>query len=203
MNNLFNTDFLYSDAELKPFRDACFPFNVFRGNILIGKIYAVHCSNDYKDSLQSIRLNSEPVVPIKPGDILVQEINEEKFIVESLRPIDPSYHECIIKYKTNNSSDSGTTFNISTVSGNSVIGNQNTVNINQSCTLEDISKLLESLNISSSESEELIQALKKLENTDSTVPVRGILAKFSDLMNKHHELIVAIGGWAVELMKAK
>lgn len=81
MNNLFNTDFLYSDAELKPFRDACFPFNVFRGNILIGKIYAVHCSNDYKDSLQSIRLNSEPVVPIKPGDILVQEINEENSLL--------------------------------------------------------------------------------------------------------------------------
>lgn len=203
MNNLFNTDFLQSDAELEAIREECLSFNAYRDNLFLGTIHAVYCGSDYKDSLQSVRLSTEPIVPIKSGDILIQEINNDKLIVEFVKPIGSNYRECIIKYKTNNSSDSGTTFNISTVSGNSVIGNQNTVNINQSCTLEDISKLLESLNISSSESEELIQALKNLENTDSTVPVRGILAKFSDLMNKHHELIVAIGGWAVELMKAK
>lgn len=124
-------------------------------------------------------------------------------IVESVKPLDPSYTDCIIKYKTNNSVEASTVFNINEVSGNSVIGNQNTVTINQSCTIEEISKLLESLNIDKSESEELIQTLKNIENTDSTVSVRGVLGKFSNLINKHHELLIAIGGWAVQLMIGK
>ena len=199
----FSKDCLFSDAELKIFREQCIPFHVFRGNLPLGTIHAFYCSSNYNDSIQSIRLSNEPVVIIKAGDTLIQDISKEKLIVESVKPLDPSYTDCIIKYKTNNSVESSTVFNINEVSGNSVIGNQNTVTINQSCTIEEISKLLESLNIDKSESEELIQTLENIENTKSTVSVRGVLGKFSNLINKHHELLIAIGGWAVQLMIGK
>lgn len=199
----FLKDYLFSDKELKIFRAQCIPFRVFRGNLPLGTIHAFYCSSDYKDSIQSIRLSDEPVVIIKSGDTLIQDISEEKLIVESVKPLDPSYTECIIKYKTNDSVKSSTVFNINQVSGNSVIGNQNTVTINQSCTIEEISKLLESLNVDKSESEDLIQTLKNIENTKSNVSIRGVLSKFSNLINKHNELLIAIGGWAVQLMIGK
>ena len=116
----------------------------------------------------------------------------------------------MVKYQTENdfniqsNSGSQTTINIHTVSGNSIIGSQENVVMNVGNSLNDIEQLISSLPISEqTEAQQLLTVLKSTSESNHPVLVEGALAKFSNLLKKHTDLLTAVGGWAVQLLIGK
>lgn len=90
--------------------------------------------------------------------------------------------------------------NIGTVSGPSIIGNQHTVTQNVGSGVEDIAKLISAL--PSSDMSDLLPLLAELKKAEeSGTPLKkGCFAKFSDALQKHSDILIALGGWAVKLL---
>ncbi len=42
--------------------------------------------------------------------------------------------------------------------------------------------------------------LEKIEKSDTTIPINGALGKFKNFLQKHEDLLLMIGKWAVQLM---
>ncbi|MFR1059255.1 MAG: hypothetical protein ACLSEY_01780 [Enterocloster sp.] len=70
--------------------------------------------------------------------------------------------------------------------------------------LNDIQQLISSLPVSEqAEAQQLLTVLKSTSESNHPVLVEGALAKFSDLLKKHTDLLTAVGGWAVQLLIGK
>jgi len=104
------------------------------------------------------------------------------------------------EYRDSQQNQSTANINIGTVSGPSIIGNQQNATLNFGTSVEDIARLIASKPSSDMPQLcELVAELKRIEESGEKLE-KGKLAKFSDLLNKHSDLLVALGGWAVKLL---
>ena len=178
-------------------------FQIERSKTIIGEAHGFFCGKNYPNTIQLIE-NTE----IKNGDWLIDSTTGQRYYSVDTHPIVihgvPS--NWMVKYQTENQynssrNSSSTIFNIQSVNGTSVIGNQEKVVLNVISSLSDIEQLIHSLPDSDkAKANELLAELHKTESSNHPVLVEGALSKFSDLIKKHSDLLTAVGGWAVKLL---
>lgn len=67
--------------------------------------------------------------------------------------------------------------------------------------IDDIKQIIHALpDAEQAEAQDLLNTLKATEEAAHPVLVEGALSKFSDLIKKHSDLLIAVGGWAVKLL---
>lgn len=182
-------------------------FSVERNGSIIGNVHGFFCGKDYPSTIQFVEKTD-----IKNGDWIIDSITGQRYYAKDVRPIIMNGEPCewMIEYQTEidfaapSQANRHTTINIHSVSGNSVIGNQENVVMNIGNSLNDIERLLSSLPLSDQpEAKELLDTLKSTSESAHPILVEGALAKFSNLLKKHTDLLTAVGGWAVQLLIGK
>ncbi len=104
------------------------------------------------------------------------------------------------EYKNSQQNRSVSNISIGTISGPSIIGNQQNATLNFGTNVEDIAQLIAGKPASDMPQLcELVAELKRIEESGEKLE-KGKLSKFSDLLKKHSDLLVALGGWAVKLL---
>ena len=182
-------------------------FSIERNGSIIGTVHGFFCGKDYPNTIQFVE-NTD----IKNGDWIIDSTTSQRYYAKDVRPVIMNGTPCdwMIQYQTEDDfraqSNLGkqTTINIHTVSGNSVIGSQENVVVNVGSSLKDIEQLIASLPISEQpEAQELLNTLKSTSESTHPVLVEGALARFSNLLKNHTDLLIAVGGWAVQLLIGK
>lgn len=149
-------------------------------------------------------------VDIKNGDWLIDTTTNQRYYVLDAHPIIVGGQpvDWMVKYQTEleykqqlNVNNNSTTINIHSVNGNSAIGSQANVVFNIGSNLSDIEAIIEKLSpTEQTEANELLTILKDTTESNHPILVEGALSKFSNLIKKHSDLLIAIGGWAVQLL---
>lgn len=179
-------------------------FSIERNGSVIGNVHGYFCGKDYPNTIQFVE-NTD----IKNGDWIIDSTTNQRYYAKDVHPLIMNGTICdwMVKYQTEHdfnaqtNSSKQTTINIHTVSGNSIIGSQENVVMNVGSSLKDIEQLISSLPISEQpEAQELLNTLKSTSESTHPILVEGALSKFSDLLKKHSDLLIAVGGWAVQLL---
>lgn len=177
-------------------------FQIERNHSIIGSAQGSFGKNESSHTIHFYQN-----VDIKYGDWLINSITSQRYYAKDIHPtvVGQELVHLAVLYETeedhNLSAAASSTINIHSVNGNSVIGNQQTVVFNIGSNLSDIEKLISNFSQEEQlEAEELLSMLKSIEAATHPVLNAGFLARFSDLLKKHTDLIAAIGGWAVQLL---
>lgn len=182
-------------------------FSIERENIIIGSAHGYFCGNENPSTIQLVE-NTD----IKNGDWLIDSITKQRYYAEDVYPmiVNKKPHDWMIKYQTEEAHKQSkmlvhqSTFNIHSITGNSVIGNQENVVLNIGNSLNDIAQLIEQLPLhDQSEAHDLLKELENTEKSNHPILVEGALSKFSNLLNRHSDLFTAVGRWAVQLLIGK
>ena len=188
-------------------RDSTQIFEIERNHSKIGSVHGFFCGHKYPNTIQLVE-NTD----IKNGDWLIDTLTGQRYYAKDVRPIivGGTPVDWMVSYLTEqsfnaeNNINQQTTININSVSGNSVIGNQKSVIFNAGSSIKDIEQLIADLpNTDKEEAQKLVDILKTTEEANHPVLVEGALSKFSNLLKKHTDLLVAVGGWAVQLLIGK
>lgn len=179
-------------------------FQIERDKDIIGSAHGFFCGKDYPHTIQLVE-NAD----IKNEDWLIDTTTGQRYYAEDVHPIliNRKPVDWMVKYKTeaqhrsSTHSHSDTVFNIHSVSGNSVIGNQESVTLNIGASLSDIERLINNFPDSEkAKADELLDEMLKIESSAHPILIEGSFSKFSDLIKKHTDLLTAVGGWAVKLL---
>lgn len=174
-------------------------FQLERKSKVIQSVRGFYCGSKYPSTIQLVE-----DVEIHPDDWLIHS-HQRLHVLEAHAVRLGNMVEWMVKYETEQAflqsqNHASGSIHIGTVSGPSIIGNQQTATIHVGDSIEDIAKLISSL--PSQDMEQLLPLLaelKKAEESGATLK-KGSLAKFSDALKKHSDLLIALGGWAVKLL---
>lgn len=178
-------------------------FSIERDGQEIASAHGFFCGKEYPSTIQLVEDTT-----VREGDWLIHTPTNNRYFAIEVQPISVNGEiiDWMVKYqsefewKKSQTSPSVSTIHIGNVSGPAIIGSQQNATLNVGCTTEDIAKLITSKPSSDLPALcELVAELKKIE-TDSGSIEKGRLSKFSDLLEKHSDLLVALGGWAVKLL---
>lgn len=178
-------------------------FDIERDGNVICSAHGFFCGSNYPSTIQLVE-NTD----IQEEDWLIHALTGNRYFAAKVRPISMQgeIHDWMVTYqsetewKRSQETNPSTNIHIGTISGPSIIGSQKNAAINIGNTVEDIAKL-----IATKPSEditelcELVAELKKIEQSDHGIE-KGKLSKFSDLLQKHSDVLIALGGWAVKLL---
>jgi hypothetical protein len=176
-------------------------FTIEREGVSVGSVHGFFCGSKYPSTIQLVESSS-----IQNGDWLIHAITQNRYFVEDVQPI--SVHgqiiDWMVRYKTSSEierqTSSSAIINIGTISGPSIIGSQQNATLNVGTSIEDIAKIVATMPAADMvELCDLISELKKIERSDEPIK-KGQLSKFSDALQKHSDLLIALGGWAVKLL---
>ena len=182
-------------------------FQIERSGQVVGDAHGFFCGKDYPNTIQLVEN-----VDIQNGDFLINTMTSQKYYAVDAQPIiidhEPAEwmvkYQTEIQYKASLRNSQNTVFNIHSVNGNSVIGNQENVVLNIGASLTEVERLIKSLPDSEKAiANELLEEMKKTESSTHPILVEGAFSKFSDLLKKHSDLLIAVGGWAVQLLIGK
>ena len=174
-------------------------FRLERKSEVIQNIRGFYCDNKHPNTIQLVE-----DVEIRPDDWLIHS-HQRLHVLEAHAVRLGNTVDWMVKYETEQAflqsqNHAPGSIHIGTVSGPSIIGNQQTATIHVGNSIEDIAKLISSL--PSQDMEKLLPLLAELKKAEeSGAPLKkGCLAKFSDMLKKHSDLLIALGGWAVKLL---
>lgn len=182
-------------------------FQIERSGQIIGKAHGFFCGKDYPNTIQLVEN-----VDVKNGDFLIDTITSQKYYAVDAKPLiinhEPAEwmveYQTEIQYKASLRNSQSTVFNIHSVNGTSVIGNQKNVVLNIGASLTEVERLIKSLPDSEKAiANELLEEMKRTASATHPILVEGAFSKFSDLLKKHSDLLIAVGGWAVQLLIGK
>lgn len=182
-------------------------FIIERNHCEIGIVHGIYCGSDYPSTIQIVE-NAD----IQNGDWLIDKTTRQKYFAKDVTPIIVNGEpvDWMVKYQTernymlSENSTKHSTINIQSVNGNSVIGSQENVILNIGSSLSDIEQLISKLpSREQTEADELLKELKTIESSTHPILVEGSLSKFSNLLKKHSDLLIAVGSWAVQLLIGK
>ena len=187
-------------------RKMCDDFTVERDNKASHVVKGFFCGKDYPDTIQ---LLSD--ADIKQNDWLTHGITQERYFIDSVKPL--SHGNQILgwmaKYlseNTYNQKQSQTTpysINIGSIHGSAIIGNQQTATINNGYNLDAIKDLIAT---KPAEDQELLNQLierVKIVTEDNQPISRGFFAKFSDVLEKHSDVAIALGSSIVNWLTGR
>ena len=67
--------------------------------------------------------------------------------------------------------------------------------------IDDIKQIIDTLPAAEqAEAHDLLKTLQTTEEATHPILVEGALSKFSDIIKKHSDLLIAVGNWAVKLL---
>lgn len=182
-------------------------FTIEREKRSIGSAHGFFCGSEHPSTIQLVE-NAD----IKNGDWMIDSLTQQRYFVKDANPIvvNEQIVDWMVKYQTEHDYQSSetkqrqTTINIQNVSGNSIIGSQENAIQNVGISLHDIEQLISNYpDQDKAIAQELLSELEEIEKSKHPVLVKGMLSKFSDFLQKHSNLITAIGGWAVQLLVRK
>lgn len=184
-------------SEIAAFQEMMVLFHILRNG---NRISTVHGS--YLEREDAIEFLEQEPINLKSGDHIEDAITGQRYLCESVRALDSNTIRATVSvFGHSKAAASGTVYNIGSVSGNSIIGNQNIGSVSFGASLSDIEALIRKLPRDElAEGMELMGELEKLERSDAPVSLRGILKKFEDFLQKHEDLFLMLGKWAVQLM---
>ncbi|WP_303189225.1 hypothetical protein [Fusobacterium ulcerans] len=180
-------------------------FKVFRNNEFVFSVMGF-ISNSKPNSIQLAENYS-----VKEGDWLIDTLTNLEYILIEVKPliVKQEVYGCIVQYKTKAKYEQelkepkNSNISIGTFHGNAIIGNQTNATMNIGSSIEDLKKLIS--NKSTEDQEELNKLVKLLETiTDNNMPLsKGTLAKFSDILAKHQDIVIAVGGFLTTFFMSK
>ncbi|WP_010242887.1 hypothetical protein [Peptoniphilus rhinitidis] len=172
--------------SLDYFKELSDDFDLFRNGSYIDTIKAFFCSNEYPNSIQTL-----DNIILKEKDILVHKTTNTEYTIHELKPITISDELTgyIVGYKESQSNNN--VYNINSISGNSAIGTNAVFNY-QSQTIDDLFKTIDEELPFSEEKNQLLKTLLELKSEEKPLEKKS-LAKFSDLIKKHENLLIPIG----------
>lgn len=178
-------------------------FSIERNSLIVGEAHGFFCGKDYPSTIQLVQ-NAD----IKDGDWLIHTATKKRYYAVDARPITVNgeiqdwmvKYESELEHQSNQKHKSSASIHIGTVSGPAIIGNQQNATLNVGSSLEDIAKLIANKPTADlPELCELVSSLKKIEESGKPIE-KGQLSKFSDILKKHSDILIALGGWAVKLL---
>lgn len=172
--------------SLDYFKELSDDFDLFRNGSYIDTIKAFFCSNEYPNSIQTL-----DNIILKEKDILVHKTTNKEYTIHELKPITISDELTgyIVGYKESQSNNN--VYNINSISGNSAIGTNAVFNY-QSQTIDNLFKTIDEELPFSEEKNQLLKTLLELKSEEKPLEKKS-LAKFSDLIKKHENLLIPIG----------
>lgn len=187
--------FKIPEHEMDLFLSHCDDFSLERsGKIIQTEMKGFFCSEEYPSSVQF--LDFKNCLPIET-DWIIHIPTGRRLFVSGIKPIADT--DIIVKYQSeyeyNNQVKQAENiqFNIGTIQGPAIVGNQANATINIGATIEDLKSIISS---KSTEDQEILnKLLTRLEIvTEDNQPVsKGTFAKFSDVLVKHQDVAIAFG----------
>lgn len=179
----------------------CSDFTIERNGTFSHIVKGFFCGRKYPNSIQLV-----PDSDIKTYDWLIDKSTNSRYFIDAIQTIPSLDNEnsgyvihYLSEYEYNNREKSNSSYNIGTINGSAIIGNQQNATINNGYNLSEIKSLISSKPI---EDQELLNKLvERIEIiTEDNQPVsKGTLAKFSDVLAKHSDIAIALGtsiiGW--------
>ena len=192
----------FSARELNMLRSNRDDFEQERNSEIINKeIKGFFCSNEYPDCIQ-VSENYE----IQEADWLIHVPSKRRYYIDNVKPITET--SCILHYQTeyqySHPKQPNAQYNIGTIHGSAIVGNQQNATINIGASLDEIQKMISADNsINDLDKEQLGKLIERLKIiTEDNQPVsKGTLAKFSDLLAKHSNIAVALGQVLINWMR--
>lgn len=178
-------------------------FSIERGGQKIASAHGFFCGKDYPSTIQLVEKTT-----VCEGDWLIHTPTNNRYLAIEVRPISVNGEilDWMVKYQSefdwekSQPNQSVANIHIGTVSGPAIIGSQQNASLNVGCTTEDIAKLITLKPASELPALcELVAELKRIESDCKPIE-KGRLSKFSDLLDKHSDLLISLGGWAVKLL---
>lgn len=192
MNFSRPSDFLQSATSL---------FTIERNGQAIGTSRGFFCGKGYPNTIQLIE-NAD----VQGSDWLIHPQTQHRYFIKNTVPLSMHGEVCgwMLEYESETehqrNMQPSSEIHIGTINGPSIIGSQQNATFNIGPSIEDIVQLIASKPPADQVSLcELVAVLKSIESSDTPVE-KGRLSKFSDLIKKHSDLLVALGGWAVKLL---
>ena len=151
------------------------------------------CGNSYPDSIQIMGK-----CDITESDWIVDCSTKRRYFIDGVKPISKNAYilHCQSEYQYNQPKQTNAQYNIGTIQGSAIVGNQQYATINIGNNLDDIQKTINSdSSIDSLDKEEFNKLIERLKIiTEDNQPVsKGTLAKFSDLLEKHSDIAINLG----------
>lgn len=163
------------------------------------------CSNKYPNTIQ---LTSD--ADIQENDWVIHNITQKRYFIINVRPISQANNVLgwLAKYLTENEykqQNQTTPFSISigSIHGPAIIGNQQTATINNGYNLDAIKSLISTKPI---EDQELLNQLierVKIVIEDNQPISKGFFGKFSDVLEKHSDIAIALGTSIINWLAGK
>lgn len=181
-------------------------FSIERQNKIVSETTGIFCGRKYPNCIQLISTAS-----IKEGDWLIHNITNNRYFANKIEPLSSSNNIIgwMVNYLTENEyltkekQESQPTFSISNINGSTIIGNQQNATINNGYNLSEIKSLIST---KPAEDQEILNKLmQRIEIiTEDNQPVsKGTLAKFSDVLAKHSDIAIALGGSFINWLTGK
>lgn len=170
-------------------------FDIIRNGVSIGTVKGFFTSSKYPNSIQTMQN-----FKLQVYDELYHIATDTKYTIYQLKPLSSNNHldGYIATYKEDKSTHTSVSYNIENVSGNSAIGQNAAVN-NFGFNFDDLIKIISSEIKDDQISKELIHELESIKSSEEPIQ-KGKLAKFSDLIKKHENLVIPLGNFLVKLL---
>ena len=167
-------------------------FSVKRNGVIVSTTKGFLTGKDYPNGIQLLSTSD-----IEINDVLIQDVTGMSYVISSIHPLTRSNEILgyIAYYKNDNVNTNTQTFqyNIGSIQGSAVVGNQQNVTLNIGNSIDDIKSLISEKPLE--DQEELNTLLQRFENViEDNQPVsKGFFAKFSDVLHKHSDIAIALG----------
>lgn len=165
-------------------------FDIEREGAIISRTKGFFCGNDHPNTIQLLSSSN-----IEIGDYLIHTPDNRRYQISEIRPlsISNSLEGYMAIYKTPSNEPSTYQYNIGTINGSAVVGNQHTVTLNVGSSIQEIKELIKSK--PEEEQVELNKLIQRLEIVmEDNQPIsKGFFAKFSNILAKHSDIAIALG----------
>lgn len=185
----------------------CSKFQLERNkSIICENVNGFFCSNDYPNSIQV--LDDVSVVP-NEEDWIIHNDTQKRYFIDNVKPL--PLGSFILHYQTEYEYNQiqnaqNASINIGTIHGPAIVGNQKNAIINIECDFDKIKdSLLKDETINNNDKKEVELLIDRLKTiTEENQPIsKGVLGRFSDLLAKHSNIVVAIAGPLISWLTGK
>ncbi len=187
-------------------RKFCDDFSVVRNGKILQSVKGFFCGKDYPDTIQLLSDSD-----VQENDWLIHQPTKKIYFIDNVRPI--SHGNQILGLMANYLSEAAYnekqnanvpySVNIGSIHGSAIIGNQQTATINNGYNLDAIKNLIAT---KPTEDQELLYQLVervKIVTEDNQPISKGFFAKFSDVLEKHSDIAIALGSSMVNWLIGK
>lgn len=181
-------------------------FYIEQNNCIVDTVKGFFCGKDYPNTIQIHGSNN-----IKQGDWIIHTSTNSRYYIDNPKPLTFSnkIRGWMLGYKTEKeyqdslSKNEHPSISIGNIYGSAIVGNYNSSTINNGYNLSEIRSLISTKPIE--DQEDLNKLIDRIQIiTEDNQPVsKGTFAKFSDLLEKHSDIAIALGSSIMSWLSSK